>query len=164
MLKDRIKRIPDSDENVELCWDHFSNIALVVLDMINCIAKAHPELEIAVGVEITYSITDTKDYFSYYSPAGSDTICKSRTDNSVWSLEDYIDDEEASEKKFCVLYRYNAEGADGEKYETKLYSAPISIEEYNDYISRDMLETDFGKNLLVMQYMFNYAIMKLEEE
>ncbi len=159
MLKDKIKSISDSDEDVELEWDNFSNIALVVLDIINNIAKTHPDIEIAVGVEITFSVTDTTDYFSYYSPAGSDTICKSRKDNSVWSLDDYIYDDEASEKKVCILNKYNAENADGNICEFKLYSNSVSIDEYNDFISKNIDETDFGKNILVMEYVFKYAIM-----
>ena len=159
MLEGKLKNIPDSDECVELEWDYFSNIALVVLDIINNIAKTHPELEIAVGVEITFSVTDTKDYFSYYSPAGSDTICKSRKDNSVWSLDDYVYDKEASDKKVSLLFRYNAENADGNICEFKLYSNSVSIDEYNDFAGKDMTETDFGKNMLVMQYMIKYSVI-----
>ena len=159
MLKDRLKRIPNSDECVELRWFHFSNIALVVLDIINNIAKTHPELEIAVGVEITFLVSDTKDYYSYYSPAGSDTICKSRADNSVWSLSDYVYDEEAAEKKVAIRVKYEAESADGNMCEFKLYSNSVSIDEYNDFVNKDITETDFGKNILVMQYMIKYGVI-----
>ena len=42
MLREKLKAIPNTEEEAVLKWDHFSNIALVVLDFINQIAKAHP--------------------------------------------------------------------------------------------------------------------------
>lgn len=72
--------------------DLFSEIALVVLDCINGIAKARPELEIAVRAELRHSIgSDGEGYYAYYSPAGSPTICPERTGES--GLNAYVDGE-----------------------------------------------------------------------
>lgn len=49
MLRERLKTIPNTEEEVVLKWDHFSNIALVVLDFINQIAKAHPSWKSLLG-------------------------------------------------------------------------------------------------------------------
>lgn len=137
----------------------FSNIALVVLDFINQIAKAHPQLEIAVGVEITFSITDTTDYYSFYSPVGSDTICELRVDDDVWKLECYLDDKEASAKKAAVRLKYTGEDVKGESCVFDLYSNTVSLIEYLEYELNPPEETDFGKNLLVMEYSIQRAVL-----
>ncbi len=159
MLQNRLESIPNTEEEATLTWDHFSNIALVVLDFINQIAKTHPRLEIAVGVEITFSVTDTTDYYSFYSPVGSDTICSARVDDDVWKLDSYLYDQEASQKMATVRMRYTAEDVKGNDCTFDFYSNTISLEEYSQYESNPPLETDFGKNLLVMEYSFRHAVL-----
>ena len=63
------------DEIVVVVWEHLSPLALVLLDCINGIAKAYPVLEIAVVLELNFSVSDSVGYYSYYSAAGEDTIC-----------------------------------------------------------------------------------------
>ena len=159
MLREKLKAIPNTEEEAVLKWDHFSNIALVVLDFINQIAKAHPQLEIAVGVEITFSVTDTTDYYSFYSPTGSDTICELREDDDVWKLEYYLDDKEASAKKAAVRLKYTGEDVKGESCVFDLYSNTVSLVEYLEYELNPPEETDFGKNLLVMVYSIRRAVL-----
>ena len=159
MLREKLKAIPNTEEEAVLKWDHFSNIALVVLDFINQIAKAHPQLEIAVGVEITFSVTDTMDYYSFYSPTGSDTICELRVDDDVWKLECYLDDKEASAKKAAVRLKYTGEDVKGESCVFDLYSNTVSLIEYLEYELNPPEETDFGKNLLVMEYSIQRAVL-----
>ena len=100
-----------ADEMVTMEWEYFSNIALVVLDFIDGIAHLRPEIALAVTMAVNFSVTDTSGYFSYYSPAGANSILKegrteeelisTRTVNGVtttkrrktgdYSLEDFID-------------------------------------------------------------------------
>ena len=111
-------------------------------------------------MEITFSVSDTTEYYSFYSPVGSDTICELRGDDDVWKLECYLEDKQASEEKACLLNKYNAENAAGNMCEFNLYSNSVSIDEYNDFVRKDITETDFGKNILVMQYVFKYTVMQ----
>ena len=101
----------------------------------------------------------TTDYYSFYSPVGSDTICELRVDDDVWKLECYLDDKEASAKKAAVRLKYTGEDVKGESCVFDLYSNTVSLIEYLEYELNPPEETDFGKNLLVMEYSIQRAVL-----
>lgn len=83
-------------------WECFSNLALVVLDFIDGLAHLRPQLEWLVQARISFSVTDTDEYYVYHSPAGEGGILPKQTEKragrqtakqkkwDVGTLEDFI--------------------------------------------------------------------------
>ncbi len=107
------------DEIVMVVWEHLSPLALVLLDCINGIARAYPVLEIAVALELNFSVSDSVGYYSYYSAAGENTICPARAGTDAEGLQDFLNAENQAKGELDVLLQYK--GADGSGHLVNLW-------------------------------------------
>lgn len=116
-------------EIIVLEWESFSEIALVTLDCINAMVKAHPELEVAVVTEITLSTTDTVEHYAYYSAKGENTICPARAGENVDGLRDFLCDTAYRKSELRIPIQYQRKTGVCEKYDLmdieNIYDVPL---------------------------------------
>ena len=72
----RLKQLKetDSEKSAVLSWDDSVDVATTYMDMLEYMTQTFPELDVAVGVKTSNSISGGSHYSSYYSRSGENTL------------------------------------------------------------------------------------------